>query len=303
MNLIPSAVSKAVARQGLLARKNSPTILFGAGLVGMVSSTVLACRATLQLSEEFHKTKNDLEIAKSIEHYHSENDRQKDVTLIYARCVFSIGKLYAPSILLGAASIGCLAKSHNILQERNLALMAAYTAVDEAFTRYRAKVVEKYGEDEDRNLRYESEKMTIVDDGSKRDVKVLTEENEHSMYSRFFDEYSDSWSKEPEYNFVFLLCQQQWANDMLRARGHLFLNEVYDTLGLTRTRAGSIVGWVMGDEGDNQVDFGIFEGEEPNVRDFVNGRNASILLDFNVDGVIWDRIPERDRGERLKWQS
>ena len=183
-----------------------------------------------------------------------------------------------------------------------MALTAAYAAVDEAFKRYRERVVEKYGEEEDRNLRYESEEIEYIDEkGKTKKVLRASDENEHSMYARFFDEYSPSWSKEPEYNYVFLRCQQNWANDMLRARGHLFLNEVYDMLGINRSRAGSVVGWLIGDEGDNQIDFGIFDPNNESARDFVNGREGSILLDFNVDGVIYDKI--REHGERLRWQS
>lgn len=303
MNLVPGAVSRAVSRQALLGRENSPKLLFGAGVIGMVGSTVLACRATLRLEEVLATTKNDLNTARTLEHFeYSERDRSKDITLIYSRSVIKIGRLYVPSILLGAASIGCLTKSHNILQERNMALTAAYTAVDEAFKSYRARVIDKYGENVDRELRYDSEDVEVLDDkGKTQVVKRASQDNEHSMYARFFDEYSPSWSKEPEYNYVFLRCQQNWANDLLRARGHLFLNEVYDMLGIGRSRAGSVVGWLIGDEGDCQVDFGIFDPDNESARDFVNGREGSILLDFNVDGVIYDKI--REHGERLRWQS
>ena len=92
---------------------------------------------------------------------------------------------------------------------------------------------------------------------------------------------------------MFLRAQQQYANDKLIAQGHLFLNEVYDMLGLPRTKAGAIVGWVYDDNnavGDNFVDFGIYDVHRETARDFVNGYERSILLDFNVDGVIYDLI-------------
>lgn len=302
MKLIPNAASRKLAGQVLLAKKNSPTILFGAGIAGSVASTVLACRATLRLEEVLREAQHDLVVAKEIDAPgYSEGDRRSDITLIYARSVGKLVRLYGPSVMLGAASVGCLTKSHNLLQERNLALTAAYAAVDEAFNKYRARVIEKYGEDEDRLFRYEGETIKIVDDETGKTVSEIraAESNDGSMYARFFDEYSTSWSKEPEYNLVFLRNQQNWANDLLKTRGHLFLNEVYDMLGIPRSRAGSVVGWVIGD-GDNFVDFGIYDSKD-RVRDFVNGREGSILLDFNVDGVIWDKIV--DNGERLRWQS
>lgn len=303
MKYIPNAISKAVAHQVLLGRKNSPTILFGAGVIGAIGSTVLACRATLQIESILHETQTDLSIVRDVVHpEYSESDRRKDITIIYARSVGKLGRLYAPSMILGVASIGCLTKSHNILQERNLALTAAYAAVDQAFKEYRAQVVKKYGEDEDRELRYNTEEVEVYDEKLGNTVKsTRIAPNEPSMYARFFDQFSTCWSKEPEYNLLFLRCQQTYANDMLKTRGHVFLNEVYDDLGLDRTKPGSVVGWILDEDSDNYIDFGIFDPNKEGSRDFVNGREGSILLDFNVDGVIFDKI--ENHGERLKWQS
>lgn len=306
MNLVPAAIQKTIARRSLIVNKNSPTLLFGVGIVGSVASTVLACRATLKLDLILDEAKNDLDVARNIEHKeYSEGDRKHDMTIIYVRSATKVARAYAPAVLLGMASVGCLTRSHNILQERNAALTAAYVAVDEAFKRYRSKVVEKYGEEEDRELRYETEMAEIHDPEKGKTVKkkVMSELNEHSQYARFFDQLSPNWSKQPEYNLVFLQCQQRWANDMLKARGHLFLNEVYDFLGLERTTAGSVVGWIVSDDGDNYVDFGIFDLQDNPKIDFVNGREGAVLLDFNVDGIIWDKIEPSKRGERLRWQS
>lgn len=304
MKLVPHAISRAVAKRGLLAQKNAPEVLFVAGVVGSVGSTVLACRATLKLSETLQVAQNDLALARSIEDpEYSDGDRKKDITIIYTRSVGKVGRLYAPSVLLGAASIACLTKSHNILQERNLALTAAYAAVDKAFGAYRERVIEEYGEEKDRELRFPTEEIEVYDEesGKTETVKVLSDSHEHSMYARFFDQLSPSWSRDAEINLVFLRCQQNWANDILKVRGHLFLNEVYDSLGIPRTKAGQAVGWVLKGNGDSYVDFGLWDGDNQKVRDFVNGREGSILLDFNVDGIIWDNIKEH--GERLRWQS
>jgi hypothetical protein len=185
-----------------------------------------------------------------------------------------------------------LTKSHNLLNERNAALTAAYAAVDKAFNQYRTRVVEKYGEEEDQELRYSAQDVEVVNEKTgKKTTRRRVGDDEPSMYARFFDELSTSWSKEPEYNLVFLKCQQSYANDMLKTRGHVFLNEVYDALGIERTKAGQVVGWVISKDGDNFIDFGIYTNQD-RVRDFVNGREGAILLDFNVDGVIYDKIGE-----------
>lgn len=294
MGLIPATITQVVSRSSLLTRKSSPEILLAAGVVGSVASTVLACRATLKMDALLTEAKEKLETARTLEHpEYSEDDRQRDIRLIYTQTTIKTVRLYAPAVAVGALSVAALVGSNRILTGRNTALIAAYTALDRGFRDYRARVVEKFGEDEDRRLRYGVREVEIVnpETGRKKHVErvALTVP---SVYARFFDPTSPSWNPEPEYNLVFLQCQQKWANDMLRARGHVFLNEVYDELGLERSKAGAVVGWVFTTDGstDNFIDFGVFNGETQISRDFVNGHEGAILLDFNVDGVIYDKI-------------
>jgi hypothetical protein len=304
MKFIPTGVSQTVGRTALKLDISSPKLLFGAGVVSMVGSTVLACRATLKLEEVLQDTQDQFHTAQATRNLHedryTEGDLRKDKAIILTRGTVSVLKLYGPAIVVGSVGVACLTKSHNILQERNTALMAAYTAVDKAFNQYRARVIEKYGADEDDHLRYGSERVEIVNEKGKTELVTRVNSGEMpSMYARFFDQLSTSWSKEPEYNLVFLRCQQNYANDLLKSRGHVFLNEVYDMLGIERTKAGQVVGWVVSDGGDNYVDFGIYDGNEK-ARDFVNGREGAILLDFNVDGIIYDKIESQDV---VGWQS
>ena len=306
MTFLSEAISRGVGRQSLKLQEHAPKLLFGGGVVGMIGSTVLACRSTLRLEEVLDEIKFDLNTAEAIREQHSEeyseSDLQHDKAVIYVRSGAKLAKLYAPAAAVGVISIAALTKSHTILQERNTALIAAYAALDKGFREYRARVVEKFGEEQDQEFRYSSE--VVVEGDSKTKKKPRTRVNVDdgpSIYARFFDEYSEMWSKEPEYNKLFLQCEQNWANDMLRVRGHLFLNEVYRRLGLDHTTAGSVVGWRIGDGGgDGYVDFGIFTRDGSALRDFVNGREGSILLDFNVDGVIYDKI-EKSR-EDIGWQ-
>lgn len=309
MNLIPTSLSRAVAARTLLLQKNSPTILFGAGVVGMVSSTVLACRATLKLEETIAEVENNSNVHKrmrrdSPERY-SEKELKKDLQRNVLEGAIEVGKLYAPSVVLGVASIGMLTKSHNILTKRNAALTAAYAALDRGFREYRQRVVEKYGEDVDDEMRYGVYKyqMDPTEKGKKPKIVNRVGPDGESIYARFFDEYNANWSKDPEINLIFIRCQQQYLNDLLHARGHVFLNEAYDALGMERSSAGQVVGWLMAchGEGDNYIDFGVFRGETQEARDFVNGRERSILLDFNVDGVIFDKI-DTPR-EAISWQQ
>lgn len=303
-----SNVSNIFNKTMFKVKKYSPDILVGAGIVGTVGAAVLACRATTKLGDilEESKTQVDqihdvIENEKFDEETYSKKDAQKDLTIVYTQTAVKCVKLYAPSVILGAASIGCILKGHKILRGRNVALAAAYATLDKGYKEYRSRVVDRFGETVDRELRYniKAQKIseTVVDEETgkekkvKKTVEVVSNPDGYSDYARFFDEASGAWKKDPEYNLMFLRAQQQYANDILKARGHLFLNEVYDMLDIPRTKAGQVVGWVYDSEnpvGDNYVDFGIYDIHREVVRDFVNGYERAILLDFNVDGNIWD---------------
>lgn len=280
----------------LKTKKNSPTLLFGAGLVLGVATVVSSCKATLKLEGVLEEAGKNLETARTLEHSeYSENDRQKDVALIYVQTAAKVTKLYSPAIVFGVASVAALTGSHRILNSRNAALSAAYAAVDKAFSEYRQRVTEEYGETKDRELRYGTDAKTVtVEDknGPKKKLSKVAGDGKRSMYARIFDEHNQNWNPQPEYNVAFLRLQQNYANDRLRARGHLFLNEVYDLLGMDHTPAGSQVGWLWNKgSGDDFVDFGIWADKSMRgTLDFLTGLENAIVLDFNVDGVIWDRI-------------
>ncbi|HYQ97482.1 MAG TPA: DUF6353 family protein, partial [Candidatus Nitrosocosmicus sp.] len=209
--------------------------------------------------------------------------------------VGKVVKLYAPSVVLGAVSIAALTKSHNILKDRNLALTAAYVALDSAFSHYRERVIDRYGEDVDRDLRYDSEEVDFLDEETgKITPATVATGTPGAPYARFFDsESSRNWSVDPDINLLFLRNVQNYMNDRLRSRGHVFLNEVYDELGLAHTEPGAVVGWRWNKgSGDDYIDFGCWDANSQLIRDFFNGREGAILLDFNVDGVIYDKLDE-----------
>lgn len=286
-------------------KKYSPEILMGVGIAGVVASTVLACKATMKVDsvlteskEQIEKIKTVMEDPKYTEEY-TEEDAKKDLTIVYTQAGLKLAKMYVPSIVVGAASIGLLIGSHRVLKKRNIALAAAYTTIDNSFKDYRKRVTDRFGEEVERQIKnnikvVDVAKTTIDEDGNEveqvEQVEVSALDG-YSEYSRFFDDGCTGWEKDAEYNLMFLRAQQQYANDLLKSRGHLFLNEVYDMLGIPRTKAGQAVGWIYDPEnpvGDNYVDFGIYDINKEKSRDFVNGYERTILLDFNVDGNIWD---------------
>lgn len=295
LTVAKNAVTSRVGRQILIGKKHSPVIMFGLGVAGMVGTTVLACRATLRVDEilqeaESKRTLID-QLAKDDDRY-SEKDRNRDLGLVKITTVRRITQLYLPAAALGIVSCASLTGSHVVLSRRNTAVMAAYAALDKGFKEYRERVREELGEENELAIRNNvtTQIVEVVDNEGKKKKEAGPVAGMPSIYARFFDEYSTSWQPQPEYNLAFLTSQQRYANDRLLARGHIFLNEIYDSLGIPRTKAGAVVGWIVSEDGDNFVDFGIYDKRGNYRGDFVNGRDASVLLDFNVDGVIYDKI-------------
>lgn len=298
MKILPKAFANKFGRQLLHLQKASPQVMFATGVVGVVGAGVLACRSTLKLSEVLDKAEAVREKALDLHTKDPEYDEKayaKDLTVVKVKTALDIVKLYAPAVGVGMISIGLLTGSHVTLSRRNASLTAAYAAVDKAFEQYRDRVRAELGDDQDRNFRYGVKEVEETIENKNGTTKVVKHQRvadgDPSQYARFFCELSENWRNNPEYNKVFLQAQQSYFNNMLQARGHVLLNEVYDALGIERSQAGCVVGWILSKDGDNYVDFGVFDNiANPRVKDFVNGNEHSILLDFNVDGVIYDKI-------------
>lgn len=308
---IMNSLNRTFGRAGLKLKKHSPEILVGLGIVGTVASTVMACKATLKVNEITDEAKENIDkIHVALEkgyteagQEYTEEDSKKDLTITYVQTAVKLTKNYAPAIVLGSLSVASIISGHNMLRKRYIATAAAYTLVDKSFKDYRNRVVERFGKELDQELRYnikakEVEEIEVDEKGKEKVVKktqYVVEPDDISDYAKFFCEGCHGWSKDPEFNLMFLRRQQAYANEMLRTRGHLFLNEVYDLLNIDRTQAGNVVGWIYDEKnpehrGDNFVDFGIYDMDDERKRAFVNGYERSILLDFNVDGNILELI-------------
>lgn len=294
MKFVPNAISSTVARAALQSQKASPKALFIGGLVGMGATVVLACRATLKVDGILEKAEESLntiaEVQAKGEHQvdYSDKDAKKDKAYVYLRTVGDLTKVYGPAIICGAASVSALAGSHNLLNKRNAALTAAYGTISKAFDDYRGRVRAAVGDEREQEFYNDVQVCEIEDEKGK--TTTAKKANGGAPYSFLFDEHNKNWEPTPEYNFLFLKLQQQYANQRLQARGHLFLNEVLESLGMEHTKAGAVTGWVKGQK-DDYVDFGIFEDRmEERIIDFMVGREKAIWLTFNVDGVIYDKI-------------
>ena len=297
--------TRKLGRAGLRIKANSPELLIGVGIVGVVTATVMACKASTKFESVIDETKGQLDAMRTFAEKNgyseewTEKDHQKDTTIVYGKAAIKLMKLYAPALIVGGVSIGCILQSHRILNKRNAGLAAAYTALDKSFGDYRKRVVEKLGEEADKEFKYglHKEKVEVTETNEKGKEKKVKKEYDNvvdpsdiSVYAKFYDSGCRGWTKDPNANLIFLKSQQAVASDKLKARGYLFLDEVYKMLGIPVTPESRMVGWVYDEEGetdsDNFVDFGIYDVNKGANRRFVNGLEKTILLDFNVVPIL-----------------
>ena len=309
MNIgILAKASNTFGKASLIAKAASPEIFVGAGIGCMIAGAVYACKATLKVDEVIEKKNERIEKINALkeavddennteytESDYSDEDYRKDVCSAYVRMFGGLVRTYGPSLILGAIGIASILNGHNILSKRNLAIAAAYETIKEGYSEYRDRVINELGEDADKRFKYGIQKKDIEYEEEKEDgtVKKKTKKNAdvlegYSKNAKFFDSASQYWCKSAEYNLLFLRERQEYANNILQQRGHLFLNEVYDMLGIPRTEEGQVEGWRK--DGVGFVDFGIYELYREAARDFVNGYENVILLDFNTDGNILDKV-------------
>lgn len=313
---ITNKASRTFHKVGFTLKKHSPEIMTAVGVVGVVASAVVACKATTKVGEIVDESKAQVEdVHEAMEKgktkagkEYSEEDSKKDLAIIYIQTGVKMAKLYAPAVIFGGLSIASIIKGHDILRKRNIALGAAYAAIDKSFKEYRGRVVERFGKDLDRELRYNIKAQEIevkeVDSKGKEKVSKTTvnviDPNTIGDFARIYDDGNVGWTKDPEHNLIFLKSQQRFCNEKLQQKGYLFLNDVYELLGYQKTWYGQIVGWIYDEEhplGDNFVDFGIYDPNDKQKNKFVNGYERNIVLDFNVDGNILQHLPHATGNE------
>ena len=308
-NNLVATLSRTASTVGLKIKKHSPELLMIGGIVGVGVTTVMACKATLKVTDILEGAKETIDVIhqtaeiKDIEaedgtmmHY-SKEDATKDLAKVYISTGVDLAKLYGPSIALGTLSITCICASNNILRKRNVALAAAYTAAEKGFRDYRDRVIERFGENVDKELKYnlKAEKIeeTVTDEetGKTKKVKSTVEVAEESEYARYFTKTNPNWNPVMDYNEMFLRAQERYANDLLVSRKALTLNDVHDLLDLPRTKAGMVVGWVYDKSADAEGDnFISFNAHKVYLRNEMGDLEPAYALDFNVDGEIYSKM-------------
>lgn len=298
-----NSITRAFHTAGFKIKKHSPEILVVTGIVGVVTGAVMACKATTKLNDVIEKGKERINDA----HVNTENStpevQRKELAVAYGRTGLELIKLYAPSVTIGILSLTAILSSNNILRKRNVALASAYAATEKLFNEYRGRVIDRFGKEVDRELRYnikkrEIEETTVNEDGSesvqKKTINVV-EGPMHDEFSRIFDEYNPNWVKDAAKNKYFLMQVETYANRKLQEQGYLFLNDVLEALGFDIISAGQVVGWTYNKgnpDSEGCVSFGIFDDLHVNKAKaaFVNEYERSVLLDFNHEGNILEYL-------------
>ena len=295
------AITKVARKVAFKLNKHLPEILMGAGIAGCIGATVLACKATLPAHNVILDAEDELDIVhKHIDRDdYTEDDVKKEVINVYRATGVELAKLYAPAVLVGAASIFAIVASNGILRARVASLVTAYSALDTAFRSYRERVADTIGQDRELEVFHgvKADKKEGRDENGLMPVKKGDRQlvDGYSIYARCFDELNPNWKNNAEFNLTFLRGTQRYLNERLRIEGYLCLNDAYKELGFPPTPEGQLVGWIYSDAedhtGDNCVSFGLYDPTRgAALGDFINGYNNAVFLDFNVDGVIVDRI-------------
>ncbi len=289
-------------RAGFFMKKYAPEIFVFGGVTGMIAGGVMACVATAHLPEVKEKARARIE---DVRKQHKEEERKAAMTKAYLQTGLDYAKLYGPSVIVSGLSVTGILAGNNILRQRNVALAAAYATLDTSYKKYRGRVAKRFGEEVEREIYHDIQKKTVVEtvtdeNGNttqvEKTIEVIGEGGEYSFY--FEEGKSKAWESTHEYNMFFLKLQQRLANDQLRAHGYLFLNDVLQMLGIDRTRAGAVTGWVYDPDNadkyknDNKVNFHIqpvWKISEADGEEYVE----TILLNFNVDGTILDHASEK----------
>lgn len=312
---IMSLVRSTANTLAFTAKKYAPQIAIFSGIGLGLGGVVTACVATHKLGGVLKESKEELSnihdkrvVDPECKEY-TKKEEQKDTVKVYAKASGKILNNYKWAIGMEAASVILILVGSKVLNQRYISTAVALAGMTADFKDYRKEVVNRYGEEVDRQIRYgyvtEEIKEKEVDENGKtktvkKTINVLPEEaaskhrNSELDYCRVFDWTNPWWQNDISYNLTFLRSQQSYFNDLLRANRHVFLNDVLKALGYPATRVGQEVGWNYDPDTDNDgyIDFRITEAY---VDDEHGSRKKVILLDFNVDGSIINKVDWPDQ--------
>lgn len=208
-------MNNLVNRTKLFCKRNASTILTTVGGVGVVSTAVLAVKAT---------PKALVSLA------NAEAEKGEDLTkLEVARAA---GPAYIPAVLTGAATIACIFGANALNKRQQASLMSAYALLDNSYKEYKKKLIELYGEEADTNIRNAVAKDHYEDSDVDKDADDGTQ--------LFYDEYSNRYFRATNET---ILSAEYALNKTLVEDCYATLNKLYELFGLPKTEYGEHVGW------------------------------------------------------------
>lgn len=280
-------------------KAHGPSILVGAGILGMAVTTYRAVKESETAQIELDTIEYNLANAKNT----------KEKAIVYANGTKNLAYNYKTTLLGFTLSTTAILTGYSIMKKRYLGATMAITVLSKQFDTYRKACIEENGVAADHRYMngLTKKKMDVIDEnGKKKKEDCLVDTNgidENFSYCRYFDDEEAGSvydKKNKTMNIAIINMANTTLNETLKARGHVLLNDAYEALGLTRTYAGGVTGWlsrafyenVLESEywasADNYINITYdivkkFDKETGEYKD-------SILLDFNVDGVVIDKI-------------
>lgn len=232
-------IQKTVRNLGHVMSKNSPTILTGLAVAGLVSTTVLAVKATpkaLELIEEERLYRESESENGSVEPFNL-----KDFILLTWKC-------YIPATAMGVVTMACIISANSINLKRNAALASMYSLSEVALKEYQAKVVETIGKNKEQKIKDDIKQDRINNNPVRESEIIVTGKGDTLCYDSLSGRYFKSDIEHIRRSLNKL------ARDMMSDM-FISLNDVYYALDLSSTKLGDLVGWHV-DDGLVEPEFG-----------------------------------------------
>lgn len=213
----------------ILLRQHSPEILTGIGITGMITTTVLAVKATPKA----------LRLIEEAKEYHFQNDEEYQEGLISrVDIVKSCWKCYVPAVITGAASIACLIGASSVNAKRNAALLAAYKIAETSLVDFKDKVVENLGEKKVHDIHDQISKDKMEQHPVSSSEIIVTGKGQTRCYDILFGRYFLS-------DIETIKKAVNEANRRMLLDQCISLNDFYDELNLDHVAVGDLVGWSL----------------------------------------------------------
>ena len=290
-SVIPT-IGNLAAKIGFQITKHAPEILTYGGIATMGVGTGLAVKQSFRYMEKvtepemvhLYKIQETLDNSKT----YTTNDARHDRALVYSRLLVRTITHYALPLGVFAAGAAMVVSGHNIVSKRLAQSIAAYGALNTAYENLKNRLVAA-AEDDFNQESYDH----ILETDVVRDEQGVIDRGRSvssSPYTFVFDVSNPNYTGDQGQNDLFLSSTQNYLNDRLQARGHVFLNEVLEALGFEDTPEGALTGWVKNGEGDGYISFGVSGHWNERYDHETDVMTDDYILDFNVDGIIWDKI-------------